>query len=224
MYGSRRDDQQGASPMDGSKNGQAGEPVMVPAGAPTVAAVAKRLTALATGRRGRSHQLRRRKGPPKGGAHGDDGAHGGASGYNSTRAALMGGGGVLDGGDGHGQGGRSNLGSGRCEGNGVDSTEQARRRETSRGSGHADADVRYRGLDQVSAGGFGSNRVWRARSGLVRLLGRLLGVEMRTRPDLVDGPAMGGSGVEGPDWVVVGLRVSRRHSAAWRRRGHDQDD
>jgi hypothetical protein len=87
MYGSRRDDQQGASPMDGAKNGQAGEPAMVPAGAPTAAAVAKRLTALAMGRQGRSHQLRRRKGPPKGGAHGGDGAHGGASGYNSTRAA-----------------------------------------------------------------------------------------------------------------------------------------
>jgi hypothetical protein len=209
--------------MDGSKNGQAGEPAMVPAGAPTAAAVAKRLTVLATGGRGRSHQLRRRKGPLKGGAHGGDGAHGGASVYNSTRAAWE-------------AAVSWTVAMVMAKVVGATSAAADARATVSTAPNKPDEGrpvvavvtlmPTYGTGDSIRSaqGGFGSNRVWQARSGSVRLLGRLLGVEMRTRPDLVDGPAMGGSGVEGPDWVVVGLRVSRRHSAAWRRRGHDQDD
>jgi hypothetical protein len=81
--------------------------------------------------------------------------------YGGAHVTLTGGsGGSLNGGKGRGQGVWSNAGSDRSDGYGVNDTERAQLRETSRGSAHANTQRRrglhQAGADRVEAEGAGS--------------------------------------------------------------------
>jgi hypothetical protein len=154
--------------MDRLKDSQAAVPtaaasVTMPTGAPTVAAAAKGDCGGqgAGGARGGARtdygegKVDRRVGAHGGSGTCDD-AYEGSSDYGDTRNTFMGGGGSLDGGYSHSQGSQSDHGSGRSNGDDVDSTKRTQPRETGRGSDHDD--VQCKGLHWVEAYGAKTDR------------------------------------------------------------------